>query len=97
MKFTEKKAQSIAEKHGLSDTTIRVWRLRGAIPNRYNEKEERVFLIDVLPEDRIDAAIEKYGIEMQRLLESRQFRPGQSNGYYATCLFSLCSECEKMQ
>lgn len=35
MQFTEKKAAEVAEAHGLPDGTIRTWRRRGAIPDKY--------------------------------------------------------------
>jgi len=35
MKFIEEKAKEIVLKYGLSETTIKVWRTRGAIPNKY--------------------------------------------------------------
>ena len=95
MKYCEKTARAIVEKHGLSPTTLRVWKLRGKIPDRYSETEERVILSDVLPDTPINVAIEKYGIELQRLLGNRKFRPNQNNGYYRSCLYSLCKECEQ--
>lgn len=36
MEYTEEKAREIIERYGLSPTAMKVWRTRGAIPNKYN-------------------------------------------------------------
>ncbi len=35
MEFTREKAEEIVSKHGLSEKTIRVWKTRGSIPDKY--------------------------------------------------------------
>lgn len=96
MKFSEKKAAALAEAHGISPITLRVWRKRGYIPDRYAETEQRVGLYELLPAEPIKTALEKYGAELRRLLESRTFRPGQNESYYRRCLYSLCSDVKKI-
>lgn len=39
MEYTEEKAREIIEKYGLSSTTMKVWRTRGDIPDKYNNPE----------------------------------------------------------
>ena len=39
MEYTEEKAREIIEKYELSPTTMKVWRTRGAIPDRYSNPE----------------------------------------------------------
>lgn len=39
MEYTEEKAREIIEKYELSPTTMKVWRTRGAIPDKYNNPE----------------------------------------------------------
>jgi len=64
MKFTEKLADEIAAKHNVPAATIRTWRRRGTIPNRYAERENldradektAKYLRGVLNDDRINAA-----------------------------------------
>jgi len=97
MKYTDKKAKEIAQEHGLSHTTIRVWKKRARIPDRYKEKVPRVLLGKMLTDKQISAAIDKYGDEMRRLLETRQFKAGQKKGYYNLCLVSLGRECKDSQ
>lgn len=97
MRFSQKKAAKIAQEHGLSPTTIRVWKKRGRIPDRYKEKAPRVLLAAMLTDNQIAAAIEKYGEEMKRLIETRQFKAGQKPAYYNLCLVSLGRECKDSQ
>lgn len=39
MEYTEEKAREIVEKYNLSPTTMKVWRTRGEIPDKYNNPE----------------------------------------------------------
>jgi hypothetical protein len=97
MKYNKKKALAIIERYELKTATLRVWKLRGTIPDRYAETEERINLPSVLATAALDRAVEKYGQELQRLLETRQFKPGQKDSYYSMALISLCRECETYQ
>lgn len=64
MKFTEEQAAEIAARHNVPAATIRTWRRRGAIPDRYTERENldradektAKYLRRVLNDDRINAA-----------------------------------------
>lgn len=94
MKYTEDLAADIARRFKISPVTLRVWKNRGKIPDRYAENRKRVLLGEVLPINPINTAIEKYGIELERLLESRKFKSGQKDNYYRTCLVSLCREAK---
>jgi transposase len=40
MQFSEEKAREIQEKHGLSESVIKLWRHRKSIPNMYEKKTE---------------------------------------------------------
>jgi uncharacterized protein YjcR len=97
MKYNPAKAKEIALKYGLSPTTVRVWKKRGRIPDRYTEEADRVLLTAMLTDNQIAAAIDKYGEEMKRLLETRQFKAGQKDAYYNLCLVSLGRECKDSQ
>jgi uncharacterized protein YjcR len=97
MKYTPAKANAIALKYGLSPTTIRVWKKRGRIPDRYKEEAPRVLLTAMLTNNQLTAAVDKYGEEMKRLLETRQFKAGQKDAYYNLCLVSLGRECKDSQ
>ncbi len=101
--YNQEKALEIQKIHGLSDTTLRVWKSRGSIPQKYFETEPRITLLDVMKDSEIDnpafiknidTAQKKYGQEFQILLESRKFKPNQKSSYYSTCLMSLCKECK---
>ncbi len=35
MKFTEQKAREIVSRYGMSEKTIKVWKTRGCIPDKY--------------------------------------------------------------
>ena len=37
MEFNEEKAKGIVEKYNLSDNTVRVWRSRNTIPDKYSD------------------------------------------------------------
>lgn len=39
MEYTDEKAKEIVNKYNLSPTTMKVWRTRGAIPDKYNNPE----------------------------------------------------------
>ncbi len=59
MDFTEEKAKEIVERYGLSEKTIKVWKTRGRIPDRYlnpnfklRDKTKKTKL-DKLKEERI--------------------------------------------
>lgn len=39
MQFDEKKAAEIIQRFGLSETTLKVWRSRGSIPDRYAKEQ----------------------------------------------------------
>ena len=39
MKYSEEKAREIINKYNLSPNTMKVWRTRGAIPDKYNNPE----------------------------------------------------------
>ena len=41
MEFNEQKAVEIITRLGLKNETINVWRLRGRIPNRYNDENSK--------------------------------------------------------
>lgn len=41
MKFSLEKAEALIKKWGLADTTIRIWRHRGEIPDEYDDPEFR--------------------------------------------------------
>jgi len=64
MKFTEKLADEIAAKHNVPAATIRTWRRRGAIPDKYRDrptleradKKTTEYLRAVLGSDHINAA-----------------------------------------
>ncbi len=47
MKFDEEKARQIIDKYNLSQTTLKVWKSRGSIPDRYT-KEDYKMAIPVL-------------------------------------------------
>ena len=58
MEFNEEKAQEIISKYGLSDKTLRVWKTRRSIPDKYaNEEYKKKITItengDKLMQDRI--------------------------------------------
>lgn len=101
--YNQEKANQVQAKNDISDITLRVWKNRGKIPDKYFETEERITLLQVLKDSEIsnptfvrnvEGAKEKYDTELKRLLESRKFKPNQNNAYYAKCLISLCRECE---
>lgn len=97
MKFTEKKARQIIDAHGLHPKTVKTWRHRSAIPDKYANPEHRVLLTDVLPPDPIDQAIEKYGVELRRKIESLRFKAGQNESYYRMALYSLAANVKRQQ
>ncbi len=94
MDFNETIAKEIIENNGLSKVTLRVWRKRGKIPKMYFEKIKRVYLTAVLKPLPIETAINKYGNELGRLINTRTFKGGQKDSYYSIALISLCRECE---
>lgn len=64
MKFTEDLAAEIAAKHNVAAATIRTWRRRGSIPDKYRERttleradeETTAYLRRVLGSDYVNAA-----------------------------------------
>ena len=90
MEFSQQLAQEIIKNFNLAPTTIKTWKHRGEIPEEYFE--ERVTLRDVISDTELNPRIEKFGKEMERMINTRKFRAGQDYNYYMTCLRSLCSE-----
>lgn len=87
MEFTEQKAKEVVDKFSLSEKTIAVWRMRGAIPNKYakpdipikkveglkdNRKAER--LVEVLNNDKLNVRKlgELCGIDENRIQDIRR-------------------------
>lgn len=92
MEFSEQLAREIIEKFKLAPTTIKTWKHRGEIPDEYFQENQKVSLRSVLSDSTLNARIEKYGSELEKLLDTRTFKAGQNESYYMTCLRSLCSE-----
>ena len=94
MKFTKELATQIIEENDLSLITLRAWKKRGNIPQKYFSKVKRVKLSDVLKAGPIETAVTKYGQELERLIQTRTFKADQKDSYYNIALISLCRECE---
>lgn len=60
MEFNEQKAIEIIEKYGLSETTLRIWKLRNSIPDKYTKD-------DYKPREIVD---NDYLTNYKRLLET---------------------------
>jgi hypothetical protein len=88
MNFDEEKAREIVERFGLSESTIKVWKTRGSIPNKYANpdytqpakvsgvKDERL-------EERIKTILSNQKLNKSKLAELAGIDLQRMKGYYS--------------